>query len=225
VTRERRAASPDEPAGRSMASPYTRFLYQVGLWLVPSILLWIVITPFYNRFLRESAENVVRLSERPAVTHLYAAPKSEQHANQDIHYLVITRDDYSSKKGFLYSVRTTDLHFPLVYLWATFMAVPGIPWRTRLARTGWATLIQVFFHLILLVFWVKFAYATQLGDWSEAHYGFYGQTFWGLGKHLLDLPFKFGLPLILFAGYYWDWLAPGTTGAADVERARKPAIR
>ncbi len=47
-------------------------------------------------------------------------------------------------------MRTTDLHFPMVYLWAMFMAVPGVPWKTRLARTGWATLIQVFFHVILL---------------------------------------------------------------------------
>jgi hypothetical protein len=209
-------------------SSYRRFLRDVALWLIPSVLLWIAITPFYNRFLRASAENLVRLTERPAVSHLYPAPKSEGRPGQDIHYLVITRDDYNTKKGFLYSVRTTDLHFPMVYLWATFMAVPGIPWTVRLARTGWATLIQIFFHVILLVFWVKFAYATQLGPWSDAHYGFYGQTFWGLGKHLLDLPFKFGLPLILFAGYYWDWLvsAGGGGGAAAAAVApRRSAVR
>jgi hypothetical protein len=189
---------------------YTRFLRHVALWLVPSVLLWIAITPFYNRFLRESAETLVRLTERPAVTRLYAAPKSEKRAHQEVHYLVITRDDYRAPaKGFLYSVRTTDLHFPLVYLWAIFMAVPGVALGTRLARTGWATLIQVFFHLVLLVFWVKFAYSTQLGPWSEAHYGAASQTFWGLGKHLLDLPFKFGLPLILWAGFYYETLTWG----------------
>ena len=206
-------------------SSYTRFLRDVAIWLVPSVLLWIAITPFYNRFLRESAETMVRLTERPAVSHLYPAPKSEERKNQEIHYLVITRDDHTAKKGFLYSVRTTDLHFPMVYLWAMFMAVPGVPLKTRLARTGWATLIQVFFHVILLVFWVKFAYATQLGEWSAEHYGAFGQTFWGLGKHLLDLPFKFGLPLILFAGYYWDWLLTGTRRDADVEPPRKTAAR
>jgi hypothetical protein len=190
-------------------SSYTRFLRDTAIWLVPSVLLWLAITPFYNRFLRESAETMVRLTERPAVSHLYPAPKSEERVNQEIHYLVITRDDHAAKKGFLYSVRTTDLHFPMVYLWAMFMAVPGVPLTTRLARTGWATLIQIFFHVILLVFWVKFAYATQLGEWSTEHYGSFGQTFWGLGKHLLDLPFKFGLPLILFAGYYYDWLLAG----------------
>ena len=190
-------------------SSYSRFLRNVLIWLVPSALLWVAITPFYNRFLRESAETVVRLGERPAVTHLYPAPKSEERANQDVHYLVITRDDYSLKKGFLYSVRTTDLHFPFVYLWALFMAVPGVSWTVRLSRTGWATLIQVFFHILLLVFWVKFAFATQLGEWSIQHYSVAGQTFWGLGKHVLDLPFKFGMPLLLFAGWYYDWLLAG----------------
>ncbi|HEX2466105.1 MAG TPA: hypothetical protein VHR17_15890 [Thermoanaerobaculia bacterium] len=206
-------------------SSYSRFLRDVAIWLVPSVLLWIGVTPFYNRFLRESAETVVRLTERPAVTHLYPAPKSETRANQEIHYLVITRDDHSAKKGFLYSVRTTDLHFPMVYLWAMFMAVPGVPLTTRLARTGWATLIQVFFHVILLLFWVKFAFATQLGDWSQAHYGSFAQTFWGLGKHLLDLPFKFGLPLILFAAYYYDWLLSGARGGVAVEPPRKAVSR
>ena len=206
-------------------SSYLRFLRNLALWLVPSVLLWIVITPFYNRFLRESAQNLVRLGERPAVTHLYPAPKSETRAHQDVDYLVITRDDHTAKKGFLYSVRTTDLHFPMVYLWAMFMAVPGVPWATRLARTGWATMIQVFFHVVLLVFWVKFAFATQLGDWSLAHYGVAGQTFWGLGKHLLDLPFKFGMPLILFAAYYYDWLVGSSVREAPAAPARKAAAR
>jgi hypothetical protein len=202
---------------------YSRFLRHVALWLVPSVLLWIAITPFYNRFLRESAETLVRLTERPAVTRLHSAPKSESRPRQEVHYLVIARDDYHAPaKGFLYSVRATDLHFPFVYLWAIFMAVPGVPLGTRLARTGWATLIQVFFHLVLLVFWVKFAYATQLGAWSEAHYGAFGQTFWGLGKHLLDLPFKFGLPLILWAGFYYAILVPGAARRAAAPRPAAP---
>ena len=200
-------------------SSYTRFLRNVLIWLIPSALLWVAITPFYNRFLRESAETVVRLGERPAMTHLYPAPKSEKAPTQDVHYLVITRDDYTAKKGFLYSVRTSDIHFPLVYLWAIFMAVPGVPWATRLARAGWATLIMVFFNIILVVFWVKFAYATQLGEWSTEHYSVAGQTFWGLGKHILDLPFKFGLPLLLFSGWYYDWLLEGSGGETPAQRA------
>ena len=204
---------------------YPRFVRNVVLWLVPSALLWITITPFYNRFLRESAESVLHLIEIPDVTRLYPAPKNANRPRQEIHYLVIARDDHRSERGFLYSVRTTDLHFPLVYLWATFLAVPGVAVGTRFARTGWATLISIFFHLVLLVFWVKFAYATQLGDWSLEHYSTAAQTFWGLGKHLLDLPFKFGLPLILFAGYYYQWLIGSGREPMAARPRRKASAR
>lgn len=187
---------------------FSRFLRNLVLWVVPSILLWLLVTPFYNRFLRESAETLVRLSERPPVTRLYPAPPNPERARQEVHYLVISRDDIRTSGRFLYSVRTTDIHFPLVYLWAMFLAVPGVPLGERLGKTGWATLVTVFFDVVLVVFWVKFAYATQLGEWSAEHYGAVGSTFWGLGKHLLDLPFKFGLPLILWAGFYARQLLP-----------------
>ena len=77
-----------------------------------------------------------------------------------------------------------------------------MPWRERLANLGWAVLIAVFFHLLLLFFFVKFVYATQLGAWSLAHYGAFARNFFGLGKHLLDLPFKLALPLVLWAAFY-----------------------
>ncbi len=200
--------------------PYPRFLRNLAIWLIPSVLIWILGTPFYNTFLRSSAETLVRLSERPGVTHLYAAPIDEERPRQEQHFLVITRDDYKTDRRFLYSVRTTDIHFPMVFMWALFLAVPGAPLTARLAKTGWATLITVFFHIVLVVFWVKFVYATQLGAWSEEHYSTFGQTFWGLGKHLLDLPFKFGLPLILWSAFYWDVLIGGEAPRAPA-RARK----
>ena len=122
---KRRDLKESRPTGRCPPTPVSSATSRSGSF--PRSCSGYAITPFYNRFLRESAETVVRLTERPAVTHLYPAPKSETRANQEIHYLVITRDDHSAKKGFLYSVRTTDLHFPMVYLWAMFMAVPGVP--------------------------------------------------------------------------------------------------
>jgi hypothetical protein len=57
----------------------------------------IAVTPFATGSCA-SAETAVRLTERPAVTHS-PAPKSETRANQEIYYLVITRDDHSAKKG------------------------------------------------------------------------------------------------------------------------------
>ena len=35
------------------------------LWVVPVALLWMLLTPVYNRFLLESAQNLVHLTEYP----------------------------------------------------------------------------------------------------------------------------------------------------------------
>ena len=171
----------------------TRFALGVILWLIPVAILWMLATPFYNKFLTASAENLVRLTESPRVTRLL---------EHDEHHLVITRIDVPSAKGWLESVRTTDVHFPLILLGALFLAVPEVPWRKRLENLGWATLISIFFHIVSLLFWVKFIYATQLGAWSAEHTNVWQINFWGLGKHLLDLPFKFGMPLLLWAAFY-----------------------
>lgn len=184
---------------RSTTSWSSRFILGVLLWLLPVAAVWWLLTPVYNVFLTTAAENLVRLTESPNVTRLL---------EHDEHHLVITRTDYSTAKGWLESVRTTDVHFPLVMLGAFFLATPGIPWKRKLENLGWAALISVFFHIISLLFWVKFVYTTQLGEWSAENYNTLQINFWGLGKHLLDLPFKFAMPLLLWAGFYIGELLP-----------------
>ena len=174
----------------------TRFVLGVALWLIPVAAVWFFLTPYYNVFLTTAAENLVRLTESPGATRLL---------KHDQHHFLITRTDYPKAKG---SVRTTDVHFPLVMMGAFFLAVPGIGWRRRLENLGWAALISVFFHIVSLLFWVKFVYTTQLGDWSTEHYSTFQVNFWGLGKHLLDLPFKFAMPLLLWAGFYLREILP-----------------
>lgn len=163
------------------------------LWLVPVALLWVLFTPVYNRFLLGSAETLAHWTESPDVTNLL---------RKDDHFAYIARLDFPPSKSLVHSFRVTDAHFHLVMLGTLFLAVPGIPWRRRLENLGWAVLITVFFDILLIFFYVKFTYATQLGDWSLAHYGAFARNFWGLGKHLLDLPFKFALPFLLWAAFY-----------------------
>jgi len=165
------------------------------LWVIPVALLWLVATPLYNRFLLGSAENLVRLTESPNVTNLL---------RKDDHFAYVQRRDFPPAKSLVHSFRVTDVHFHLLMLGVLFLAVPRVPWRRRLENLGWAVLITVFFDILLIFFYVKFAYATQLGAWSLEHYGAFGRNFWGLGKHLLDLPFKFSLPFLLWAGFYFN---------------------
>jgi hypothetical protein len=200
--RPSRAAARGEAAAAAPGRfPVLRLVRNLALAVVPVVLVWLLVTPFYNRFLTYAGANLVRWTESPNVTTLTPAL-------EDRHYAWIDRDDFPPARRRVGSLRLTDLHFPLVMLGTLFLAVPDVPWRERLANLGWALLILVFFHLALVLFHVKFAYATQLGDWSFEHYGAFRRNFWGLGKHLLDLPIKLALPLALWVGFYYPRLVP-----------------
>jgi hypothetical protein len=190
----------DDGGGRGM--DYGRLLRNLLLWLVPVAAVWVALTPFYNRFLIVSSGNLLRLVESPNVTELLPAAEDDNYAR-------ITRRDFPPARRNVSSLRVTDVHFHLVLLAVLFLAVPGVGWRQRSENLGWACLIAVFFHILLVFFWVKFVYATQLGPWSLEHYGAFARNFFGLGKHLLDLPFKLAFPLVMWAAFYLSLLIPG----------------
>jgi len=213
MARRSRHSSPRPAAHRPTPSraappqrlPVGRLLRNLLLALVPVVLVWMLITPYYDRFLTESGEVLLHLIESPNVSELLPAAR-------DPHYALITRLDFPPSRRNVSSFRVTDLHFHLVLLAALFLAVPGVPWKQRFSNLGVALLVAVFFHLLLVVFWVQFVYATQLGTWSLEHYGAFSRNCWGLGKHLLDLPVKLAFPFVLWAAFYLDRLLPPAEG-------------
>ena len=194
------AASSHTPADTGRLS-VGRLVRNMALAAVPVVLVWLLVTPFYNRFLTYAGANVVRWTESPDVTTLTPAL-------EDRHYAWIDRGDFPPARRRVGSLRLPDLHFPLVLLGVLFLAVPGVPWRERLQNLGWALLAMVFFHLALVLVHVKSVYATGLGAWSAEHYGAFARNAWGLARHLLDLPVKLALPLALWAGVYGRILLP-----------------
>ena len=184
---KRQTAPPPPPPRRWTALLIRNTL----LWLVPVAVAWWLATPIYNRMLLRSAGAVLYLCEHPAVTDLL--PKGD-------HDAYVVRRDFPPAHSLVYPFRVTDVHFHL--LGALFLAVPGIPWRERLGNLAAAVVITIAYDVLLVVFIVEFAYATRLGAWSLAHYGAFARNFFGLGKHLLDLPFKLALPLLLWCAFY-----------------------
>jgi hypothetical protein len=170
-----------------------RLVRNVLLWTIPAWAAWTLLIPAYNRFLVVAAENLLQISESPNATDIYLRGR---------HDAYVQRRDFPPAKSLVHAFRVTDLHFHLVLLGALFLAVPGVPWGKKLENLGWAVLVTVFFDLFLCFFVVKAAYATKLGAWSLAHYGPFARNAYGLVRHLLDLPFKLGLPLLLWAGFY-----------------------
>ena len=187
-----------------------RFPLLVVLWLIPATLVWVGAKDFLNIFLRINAEHLIHLGESPNTTRLYPA-------EQDRDYIVIERLDFPQARARIASVRVADVHFHLILLLALFLAVPRISWRVRLTALSWALLATLVFDILLLYFWVKFYYATQLGPWSLDQYGTFSRNLYGLGKHLLDLPFKLGLPLALFVVFHFRRLLPEQEETARAE--------
>ena len=171
-----------------------------------AMLLWLLVSGFLSLFIAQAAERLTRIFERPAVTRI------ELSRGEDA---LITRADTRAHGRLPYRVRVTDIHFPLVLLIAIFLATPDVTARERFANLGYALVVMLCFEVIDLFFWVKFVYATQLGDWSAAHYGPFARNFWGLGKHVLDLPVKLALPFALWAAFYLRQLTGEIFGEAE----------
>jgi hypothetical protein len=163
------------------------------LWMVPVAIVWMLATPIYNRVLLTSTGSILRLFESPPATDLLAK-------GDDDGYVV--RRDFPPARALVYPFHVTDVHFHLLLLGAMFLAVPGLPWRLRLTNLGIAVVATAAYDILLVAFIVEAAYATRLGAWSAAHYGVFARNFWALGKHLLDLPLKLALPLLLWCAFY-----------------------
>jgi hypothetical protein len=187
---------------------YGRFLLNLLLAIVPVALLWVALTPLLDQVLRAGGGALVQLTEVPNVTELLPAAA-------DPHYAVIHRRDFPPARANVTSFRITDVHFHWVLLGVLFLAVPGVPWQRRLLRLGQATLVLLAFDVVLVMLWVKFTYATQLGAWSAEHYGPFAQNAWGLAKHVADLPIKLALPFALWAGFYLGLLLPRRDAAGE----------
>jgi len=203
VPRRRKKAADRRPGRRAAADrlSYLLFLRNLAIAVVPVALLWLALTPFLDSFLRIAGERLVHLTEIPNATELLPAAT-------DPHYALVQRLDLPPAQRNVSSFRVTDIHFPLVLLAILFLAVPGVPWQRRLANLGQAALLMLVFDVVLVLLWVKFIYATQLGAWSLAHYGPIARNAWGLAKHVADLPIKLALPFALWAGFYLQLVLP-----------------
>jgi hypothetical protein len=184
-------------ARRSESSWVAAFIRNTLLWIIPIAVVWTLASPIYNRMLLTWSGGVLHLFEHPRVTELL--PKDAQDA-------YIQRLDFPPTKSLVYAFRESDLHFPLILLGALFLGVPRVPWKERLANLVIAVLITAAFDVVLVFFYVKSCYANQLGDWSLTHYGAFARNFYGMGKHLFDLPLKLALPVLLWALFYFPRL-------------------
>lgn len=184
---------------------FGRLVRGLTLWLPATFAVWWLLVPLYNPFVAEAGESLARLTEQPSVTTVQM---------RDRHYALVDRVDAPSR-SLPYAVRLTDIHYPTVLFAALCLAVPGAPWKRRLGALGTGLVFLAVFHVVDFFFWIEFVYATQLGSWSLQQFGPWARNAYGLGKHVLDLPVKLGLPLMLWVVSFWPEIA-GDSGLGAV---------
>ena len=188
---QRSAAAAGEPS--VTPARWTTLFARNLLWALPvTVLVWVLITPLYNRFLVVSAESFVRMTEHPAQTHLDL---------REGEFAVASRRDFGTRAHDVTRGRVTDTHFNVLLLGAMFLAVPRITLCNASKSVLGAADRDVLPHpLALAAGQVHLRHSN--GRLQPAHFGPFARNAYGLLTQLMDLPFKFALPLILWTAFY-----------------------
>jgi hypothetical protein len=147
---------------------------------------WSMSTP-YARLLASLTEPLIRVAERPPVTHLIA----------DGTDLTIDRTDFpraSPRPGLTLMDLTSN-----IILLTTLFAVSRRPLSDRNVRgLLLASLVLILVHVAAVVLNVESIYALGLGAWSERNYGSIARNFWGAGAHFYSVVGTFGAGFALW---------------------------
>jgi hypothetical protein len=159
------------------------------------VLWWALSTP-YARLLAGLSEPLIRLAERPPVTHLI--PEGTE--------LTIDRDDFpraSPRPGLLLMDITAN-----IILLTTLFSVTRKPLSDRNVRgLVLASLALIGVHVVAVIVNVQSIYALRLGPWSARNYGPVARNFWGAAAHFYSLVGLFGAAFAL-----WWLFRPSTPG-------------
>jgi hypothetical protein len=160
-----------------------RLVLRGAIGFACGLAIWTALSPPYERAVAATAETILRIAERPAVTRLVAR-KGE---------IVIERSDFppaAPRPG----LPADDLHFNFVILAALLALVP--PFRPGRALLAGAILFGV--HVVALCCQVEALYATRLGTWSEVHYGAFARNAWAAAFHAYQIAGRFAAPFAIW---------------------------
>lgn len=160
---------------------------RLAIGFLAALGVWLAFSAPYERAVAGTAQVLLRLFERPAVTTL-SAPGGE---------IRVDRADFppaSPRPG----LPAADLHFNFVLLAALFALNPHPFAPGRFARFWLAAAALFAVHVLALVFQVEALYATRLGEWSGAHYGTFARNVWAGGFHFYEIAGRFAAPFVLW---------------------------
>jgi hypothetical protein len=182
-----------------------RAALRIFIAFLAALVLWSAFSRPYERVLARSAETLLRLFERPAVTRLEAVGNGFRLERRDF-------PPGSPRPG----LPAADLHFNFVLLVSLFALDPK-PWEgARVARLLLASLLLFAVHVVALVLQVQSVYATALGPWSHARYGAIARNVWGGAFHFYLIAGRFAAPFVIW------WPMRRVERPEEEEASRRP---
>lgn len=152
------------------------------------LLIYVVLTPLYDRLIAEVAEKTLRAFERPAVTSLHRAPDGN---------VTVDRSDFdprSKRPG----IPLRDLTFNFVLLCALFAANERALSDRNIGGFLAASAVLGLTHVLGAVTEVMSIYALKLGMWSTMHFTPFERNFWGVANHFYRLVLMYAIAFALW---------------------------
>lgn len=179
------------------------------LGFLAGLTLWAALSPLYTPLIAGGAEQLIRLFERPPVTHLNAIENG---------YVSLDRSDFDPRSKHP-AVSVDDLTFNVIILTVLFAAGRARPFSDRNA-IGFllAALLLMAVHVLAVVSEVMSIYTSQLGMWSQVHYGTLSRNVWTVANHAYRLVLMYAIAFAL----WWLFRDPRPVEAT---RSRKAATK
>jgi hypothetical protein len=177
---------------------------------VAGLVIWVLLTPLYNRVIAASAEALMRVFEKPAVTRLVPAEDN---------YITVERADFDprSKRP---AIPLRDLTFNIALLTALFAASKRTFSDRNMGGFVIAALCLALTHVLGLATEVMSIYVAKLGMWSTVHYGSVARNFWGVANHFYRLVLMYAIAFALW-WIFRDPHAEGTGGSAAGKKKKR----
>jgi hypothetical protein len=173
---------------------------------VAGVVLWMLLSPLYDRVIGAGAQAVLRAFENPKVTRLTLAEDN---------FTTVNRSDFdprSKRPG----IGIRDLTFNIVLLFALF-AASARPFSDRnIGGFLVSCAALALTHILAVVIEVKSIYAAKLGMWSTVNYSDFDRNLWGVLNHSYRLVLMYAIAFAL-----WFALRDTSSAAAPAKKKRR----
>jgi hypothetical protein len=169
------------------------------------VVLWMLLSPLYDRAIAGAAQGVLRAFENPKVTRLRMAEDK---------LTTVDRSDFDprSKRP---AISIADLTFNFVLLTALFAASPRVFSDRNIGGFLAACAALALTHIAGVVTRVMSIYVAKLGMWSTVNYTSFDRNFWGAADHFYRLVLMYAIAFALW------WVLRDAAPAVPAKKKRR----